>query len=341
MRLRLQDLERQLARGLAPVYLVSGDEPLQLGEAADAVRAAARQAGHSTRELFEAGSAFDWNQLRTEANSLSLFADKKLIDLRIPGGKPGKEGGATLVDYCTAPPPDTLLLLTLPKLERAQLNAKWFKAVDEVGAVVQVWPIEGPQLVRWIEQRLRRAGLRAEQQVAALLAERVEGNLLAASQEIEKLLLLHGPGEVGAQALAAAVADSARYDVFSLIDSALQGDAARCVRILGGLRGEGVAPPVVLWALSRELRALLPLAQDVARGRSPDQAMTRARVWDKRKPLLRAALGRLRPVELRRLLGQCQGIDAVVKGVQRDDPWRWLEQLTLQLAGTRALTLPG
>ncbi|MFM1892649.1 MAG: polymerase subunit delta, partial [Pseudomonadota bacterium] len=153
MRLRLPDLEKQLARGLLPVYLISGDEPLQLGEAADTVRAAARRAGHSTREVFEAGSDFDWNRLLTEANSLSLFADKKLIDLRIPGGKPGKEGGAALAAYCAAPPPDTLLLLTLPKLERAQLTAKWFKAVEEIGAVLQVWPIEGQQLGRWVEQR--------------------------------------------------------------------------------------------------------------------------------------------------------------------------------------------
>ena len=340
MRARLQDLDKQLAGGLAPVYVVSGDEPLQVGEAADAVRAAARAAGYTNRERFEAGTGFDWDRLAAEANSLSLFAEQKIIDLRIPGGKPGKDGGAALAGYCAAPPPDTLLLVTLPRLDRAQLNSKWVKALENAGVLVQIWPIEGRQLVPWIEQRLRRAGLRPGPQVAALLAERVEGNLLAANQEIEKLLLLHGPGDIDAEGLAAAVADSARYDVFELVDSALRGEPARCVRILAGLRGEGVAPPVVLWALARELRGLLGLAQELARGISADQAMTRARVWDKRKPVLGAGLKRLRPAELRQLLARCQSIDGVIKGIRRDDPWRWLEQAVLQLAGARALTLP-
>ncbi len=340
MRIRLSDLEQHLGRGLAAVYLLSGDEPLQLREAADAVRVAARRGGYSHRELLEVGTGFDWNRLLAEANNLSLFAEKKLIELRLPGGKPGQDGGAALAAYCAAPPPDTLLLLTLPKLDRTQLASKWLKAVEAVGVLVQIWPVEGRQLVPWIEQRLRRAGLQPGPQVAALLADRIEGNLLAASQEIEKLLLLHGPGAIDAATLTAAVADSARFDVFELLDSALRGEAARCIRILAGLHAEGVAAAVVLWALSRELRALLPLAQAVASGASAEQAMSRARVWDKRKPVLGTALGRLRPPALLGLLAQCQQIDGVIKGARRDDPWRWLEQATLALAGAPALGMP-
>jgi DNA polymerase-3 subunit delta len=340
MRLSPTELQRRLERELAPVYLISGDEPLQLGEAADAVRGAAAGRGFTTRERLEASAGFDWNQLLAEANSLSLFAEKKLIDLRIPGGKPGREGGAALAEYCAAPPPDTLLLVTLPKLDRTQLQAKWLKAVESIGVLVQVWPVEGAQLSAWLQQRMRAAGLEPAPEVAGMLASRVEGNLLAASQEIEKLLLLYGPGAIDATRLGSAVSDSARYDVFELVDSALRGEAGRCIHILAGLRGEGVAPPVVLWALSRELRALLPLATATAQGVSAAQAMAQARVWDKRKPLVGAALRRLRPESLHVLLARCQSIDSVIKGARRDDPWCWLEQVTLALAGAPTLTAP-
>ena len=334
MRLRPGELQQRLRRDLVPVYLISGDEPLQLGEAADAVRAAALAAGYTTREVLDVGPGFDWNRLTAEANSLSLFGDRKLIDLRLPGGSPGKDGGAVLQAYCAAPPTDTLLLVTCAKLDRRQLATRWFKAIETAGAAVQVWPLEGTQLTAWTGQRLRAAGLEPAPEVAEMLAARVEGNLLAARQEIEKLLLLYGPGPIGVEQLAAAVADSARFDVFNLIDSALRGEAARCLRILSGLRGEGVAAPVVLWAASRELRTLLPLTRDVHGGATPDRAMTRARVWEKRKPVFRAALARLDPDRVLALLVRCQGIDTIIKGAGVDDPWRSLEQLLLVLAGT-------
>ena len=337
MRARPQDLDRRLDGQLAPVYLISGDEPLQLGEAADAVRRAARGAGYTTREIFDAAQGFDWYQLATEANSLSLFADKKFLDLRVPNGKPGREGGAALTEYCARPPQDTLLLITVPKLDRQQLASKWAKAVDKAGVIVQVWPIAGKSLTAWIEQRLRRAGLEPAPRVATLLADRTEGNLLAAAQEIEKLLLLHGPGRISIDSLTAAVTDSARFDVFDLIDSALNGHAARCLRILAGLRGEGLATPVVLWAFAREIRTLIPLARDMTRGASAEQAMSNSAVWEKRKPLTRVALARLGPHQLDDLLAQCHRIDAVVKGAIRDDPWRALERLALDMSGNALL----
>ncbi len=332
MRLRLEQLESQLRKPLLPVYLITGDEPLQSGEAADAIRAAARAAGFIQREVFEVGPGFDWNGLTTEAASVSLFAEKKLIDLRLPSGKPGREGGKALADYCAAPPPDTLLLLTLPRLDRQQQSAKWFKAIEKLGAVVQIWPIGPRELPRWIEQRLRSAGLQPTREAVQLLADRVEGNLLAARQEIDKLLLLHGPGPLDADALLGAVADSARYDVFELVDSALRGETGRALRILEGLRSEGTAAAVVLWALHREIAQLAGIALASTKGVSIDHALNRAKVWDKRKPLLRRAVSRLRPAQWLALLSDCQQADCAVKGADPLDPWLQLERITARIA---------
>jgi DNA polymerase-3 subunit delta len=332
LRVRPEQLEQHLAKGLAPIYLVSGDEPLQSNEACDAIRAAARSAGHDNREIMEAGAGFDWNALAAEANSLSLFAEKKIIDLRIPGGKPGREGGKALTEYCERPPEDTILLITLPKLDRSQQNSKWFKTIEQLGVIVQIWPIEVQRLPQWIEQRLRKAGLHPDREAVQMLADRVEGNLLAAHQEIEKLLLLHGTGSINAEQLANAVADSARYDVFELVDSALRGETERCLRILGGLRGEGVAPPVVLWALHREIAQITAISADAAKGLSLDHAMTRAKVWEKRKPLVRNATARLKTPAWLALLGQCQQADAAAKGADPRDPWLLLEQISAQMS---------
>lgn len=336
MRLQADRLDAHLAGELAPVYLVSGDEPLQLGECCDAIRQAARNAGHTTREVFEAGSGFDWMQLAAEAATFSLFAEKKLIDLRVPGGKPGTEGGKALAAYCADPPPDTLLLLTLPKLDRQQQQAKWFKAVDTLGVVIQVWPVDPQRLPGWIGQRLRRAGIRATDAAVQILADRVEGNLLAAQQEVEKLVLLHGTGALDEAQLAAAVADSARYDVFELVDSALRGEAARCLQILGGLRGEGVAAAMVLWALHREARMLAQISADVARGLSADHAIARARVFSKRVATVRRGVNNLRTPQWLDLLQQCHQADRAVKGAVPAEPWLLLEGIAMAMSGATA-----
>lgn len=332
MRIRPEQLEQHLDGSLAPVYLVTGDEPLQVNDACDAIRATARAAGHETREVFEAGGGFDWNALAAEANAFSLFAEKKIIDLRIPGGKPGREGGKSLSEYCERPPEDTLLLLTLPKLERQQQSSKWFKSIEKIGIVIQAWPIEAARLPHWIEQRMRKAGLQPDRDAVRLLADRVEGNLLAAQQEIEKLLLLHGPGNISADQLAQAVADSARYDVFELVDTVLRGETGRSLRILDGLKGEGIAPAVVLWALHREIVTIAGISADVAKGLSAEHAFSRARVWEKRKPLIRQALQRLKTPTLLALLGICQQADASAKGAEPLDPWLLLERLSLELS---------
>lgn len=341
MRLRPHELGQRLKQGLLPVYLLTGDEPLQLGEAADLIRSEAKAKGFVDRTIIEADQRFDWNELEQEANSLSLFAQQRIIDLRLPSGKPGTTGSRALVEYAERPPEDTILLLSLPKLERSQSNSKWFKALDKLGAIIQIWPIDGQRLAPWIEQRMRNSGLIPEPGVVTMLSERIEGNLLAASQEIEKLLLLYGPGIISIEQLSTAVSDSARYDVFNLVDSALQGKAAYCARILNGLRGEGTPAPVVLWALTREIRLLAELAYETSKGKTPQQAISaRREIWEKRKQLVSSGLQRLTINSLRGLLVLCGRADRAIKGREKSDPWQLMQEITSRLAGKAIIARP-
>lgn len=335
MRLRPDQLDGHLRQRLNPVYLLSGDEPLQIQEAADAIRAAARAQGFSERQVLHVESSFDWGLLAAEANALSLFAERKIIDLRIPSAKPGDKGSKALVEYTARPPEDNLLLITAGKLEREQQNSKWFKAIDGCGVVVQVWPLDHKALPGWIEQRLAARGLSATPEAVALLAERVEGNMLAAAQEVEKLAMLYGEGKLDVEAVRGAVADSSRYDVFELADAALAGDAARCARILEGLRGEGDEPVLILWALVREIRTLALISAAQANGTPLDALFSEHRIWDKRKPLFRAALGRHPARRWQQLLRRAARTDRVCKGMEQGSPWDELLQLSLLMAGTR------
>jgi len=334
MRLRNDQLTAHLSQSLLPIYFLTGDEPLQMGEAADLLRAKAREQGYTEREVLEHSASFDWNALSNAADSLSLFGDQRILDLRLSSNKVGVDGAKALAAFAENPPPDTLLLITAPKLERSQLNTKWVKSLDQSGVLVQIWPVEGNRLPPWIEQRLRRAGLIPEPGVLEMLVERVEGNLLAANQEIEKLLLLLGKGVVTTEQLAASVADSARFDVFGLVDTLLAGDAARGVRMLTGLKGEGVAPPVVLWALSREIRALAEMAFEVEHGASPERVMGAYRVWEKRKPLVRTGL-RQRAAHWQRLLLTCAQTDRAIKGLEPIDPWLLMQDIALGISGLK------
>jgi len=285
----------------------------------------------------EAGARFDWNQLDQEANSMSLFAEQKIIDLRIPSGKPGRDGSASLSTYCERIPDDTLLLVTLPKLDKSQLGSKWFKALDKNGITMQVWPVDRQRLPAWIGQRMKAAGLTPGAGVADMLADQVEGNLLAARQEIEKLLLLHGTGTITMEQLRGAISDSARFDVFGLVDSALAGNSGRCTRILSGLRAEGTPTPVILWALTREIRTMARISRSVANGNRPEQAMGQAKVWSSRQPLVRKGLQRLPVLRWEQLLSHCQYVDSAVKGAVQTDPWLLLEQITLGICGVSVL----
>ena len=227
MQLKPEQLDGHLRKQLAPVYFISGDEPLRVMEAADAVRAAAREQGYSEREVLSVEAGFDWGRLDAAAGSMSLFAERRLVDLRLPGGKPGDAGGKALRAWAGQPPEDTLLLVTAGKLEPASRKSKWLQALDSAGVVVLVWPLDAQQFPAWVKRRMQQRGLEPTADAVALLAGRVEGNLLACVQEIDKLYLLRGAGPVTGENIAEAVADSARYDVFSLVDAALAGDRSR------------------------------------------------------------------------------------------------------------------
>ncbi len=337
MKIKAEQLHSHLQKQLLPIYIISGDEPLLAQESTDAVRIAARGAGFTEREIFYVEGNYDWNQLLNEANSLSLFADKKVLEIRIVNGKPGDKGSKALCEICANLNPDNLLLIVLPKLERATQNSKWMKTLESHGAHIQVWPVTGAHLPRWIQQRLQQAGIQANQEAVQILADRVEGNLLAAMQEIEKLKLLALDGKVDANRMSAVVADSARYNLFEFIDRVLMGDAQSAARSLRGLQNEGIEAIPLLWAITRELRILVKASEQVSQGAHSDTALKSAGVWDKRIPLFRNALRRLSPAHLRMLLHQAGAIDRGIKGQRQADIWDEITTLVLSLAGSQTL----
>ena len=337
MKIRAEQLQSHLSKELLPVYVISGDEPLLAQESADAVRLAARNKGFSGREVFHGEGKFDWSQLHNEANALSLFAEKKIIEIRISNGKPGDKGSKALCELCANPSPDNLLLVILPKLERSAQNSKWVKALEAVGAHIQVWPVTGDQLPRWIKQRLLESNITANQQAVEILAERVEGNLLAAVQEIEKLKLLAIGGKVDAIMMSSVVADSARYNLFEFVDKVLAGDAQSAARSLRGLHSEGTDAIPLLWAITRELRILIKASEQISRGENRDWALKNAGVWEKRLPLFRTAIQRCSAAHLRMLLYQAGAIDRGIKGMRKADIWDELTTLVLSLAGSQTL----
>jgi DNA polymerase III subunit delta len=321
VQLRAEQLEAQLKRELRSIYVVHGDEPLIALEAADAVRAAARRQGFGDREVFEPGRSFDWSEFEHSAASLSLFGGKKIVELRLSTGKPGAQGGEAIVRYCERPSSEILLLVSLPRLDRMSQGTAWFGALSRAGVVVDVWPIERSRLPAWISERLARQRQRAPREALEYLADRVEGNLLAAHQEVQKLGLLAPEGELSLDLVREVVANVARYDAYTACEAMLAGDAARYVRIIDGLKSEGEAPTLVLWALSEELYALGRIQAGSAAGRSMDELMRENRVWGPRQRPMKAAATRVAPDAVQRALAHAAGIDRAIKGVGPGEPW--------------------
>src|SRR5438445_4811650 len=253
MQLRASELDAQLRKSLLPAYAIHGDEPLLAMEAADAIRAAARRAGFTEREVLEPGRGFDWSEFTHATGSLSLFATKKIVELRLPTGKPGPQGSAAIAAYCARPSEDQLLLVTLPRLDRTGQGSAWFNALARLGAVVDVWPLDRSRLPAWLGERLARQKQRAPREVLEFLTERVEGNLLAAHQELQKLALLAPEGELALDTVQDAVASVARYDPYDAADALVSGDLERYARVIEGLRAEGEAPTFVLYVLASAL----------------------------------------------------------------------------------------
>lgn len=326
------ELDSALRRGLRPFYLIFGDEPLQLAEAGDAIRQAARAEGFVGWELFFVQPGFTWGGLRESADTLSLFGDKRLLDVRFPD-KPDRDATEWLLEYTENPPPDCILLLSLGKLAAEDQKKAWFGAVERLGVVLQVRPLEGQALLQWLDRRMNAKGLLADQSGLRLLAARLEGNLLAAVQEIEKLLVLYGPGRIEDGQIASAVADAARYDVFDLVDAVLADRCNRTHRILEGLKNEGVAPAIVLWALAREARQLSTAAFAVAKGERIDAVLNRQRVWESRRKVLGDALRRVDLDGLHQSLLLCAKADRIIKGQQQGNAWDALMDVCFAMAG--------
>ena len=326
------ELPRHLASGLKQLYVVYGDALLLAVEAADSIRATARAAGYSERETFIAEQHFKWSGLRNSAQSLSLFAERKIIDLRIPSGKPGVEGGQALQDYCASLSPDVLTLISLPRLDWAAQKSQWFIALQQHGVTVSADDIQRSALPRWIAGRLKRQDQTADEATLDFLADRCEGNLLAAFQEIQKLALLFPIGPVSFEQVKDAVMDVARYDIFKLSEAMLSGNAARFARILDGLRAEGTATVLVLWAVSEDIRTLGKVLQAVQRGSNLGNALRDMRVRKDRQELIENAARRLKFPYIERAMQQAARLDKTIKGLRQGDVWDELLQLGLRFA---------
>jgi DNA polymerase III subunit delta len=336
MQLRAEALEGHLAKSIAPLYVISSDEHLLALEAADKIRRAARANGYSERDVLTVERSFKWGELLAANQALSLFGDKKLIELRIPTGKPGKDGGAALQSYAKDLSPDNLTLITLPKLDWQTAKAAWVASLQQAAVYIEIPTVERTALPAWIGARLAAQGQSADRQGLDFIADRVEGNLLAAHQEIQKLGLLHEPGKLTFEQVHDAVLNVARYDVFKLSEAMLAGDPARLVRMLEGLKGEGEALPLVLWAVAEEIRTLLKLKAAMAQGRPLGALLNEYRIWGPRERMMEPALRRVSLATLERALQDAAQVDKMIKGLRArafaGDAWDAMLQLALKVA---------
>ncbi|MGF6275086.1 DNA polymerase-3 subunit delta [Massilia sp. UYP11] len=336
MQLRLEALDGHLGKGLAPLYVITSDEHLLALEAADRIRRTARAQGYTERDVLTVERSFKWGELLAANQALSLFGDKKLIELRIPTGKPGKDGSAALQSYAKDLSPDNLTLITLPKLDWQTAKSSWVTALQGAAVYIEIPNVERAQLPGWIGQRLSIQGQSAERQSLDFIADRVEGNLLAAHQEIQKLGLLYEPGKLSFEQVHDAVLNVARYDVFKLSEAMLGGDPARLARMLEGLKGEGEALPLVLWAVSEEIRTLLKLKSGMAQGRPLGALLKEYRIWGPRERMMEPALRRVSLGTLEAALQDAAQVDRMVKGLRAKgfagDAWDAMLQLALKVA---------
>ena len=332
MRINSEQLSRHLQKQLAPLYTVFGDELLLSIEAADLIRTRARQAAYSEREVFTVDHHFNWADLRQSSSSLSLFGERRIIEMRIPSGKPGIPGSAAIEAYCHSLPPDTVTLVTLPKIDKQGAAAKWFQALEKAGVMIPVLPVERNRLPAWIGQRLEMQEQSAEPETLQFLAGKVEGNLLAAHQELKKLALLYPAGMLSFNQVKDAVLDVARYDVFKLSNAMMAADTVRYTRILEGLQGEGTALPFIVATLAGQIRSLIVILKGRDSGRPLMQLMNQARVWGDQQRIVESAVSRLSTKQLVQALLHTAKIDRISKGVAQGDAWDELLQLGLHLA---------
>lgn len=336
MELKFDRFEKQLAsEALKPVYLIAGSEPLLVQEAADAVRAKAKAEGYSEREVLDADNSFDWQLLTGGMANLSLFATRRLFDLRLPTGKPGKNGSEEIQDFCNRPPEDTVLLITSQDWSKSHAG-KWTEAIARVGHVLPIWPIKEHEREDWLQRRLRSRGLQASNAAIQVLSDRVEGNLLAAAQEIDKLALLSPNSKIEADDMNRFVADSSRFDVFRLLETALSGDASRVAKILSALKAEGEQVPGLMPMIAMDILKICQLARVQATGGNVMNAMRDARIWDSKQALYKRAMDRHKAGRWEIFAAECGRIDRVAKGRDSGDAWLMFERLLIAVAEPRA-----
>ena len=335
MRIDSEQLTQHLSRGLKSLYVVYGEELLLALEAADRIRAKALEQGFDERRVLIAESNFDWGELDMVSNSLSLFAPKRLLDLRIPSGKPGKDGSEALQRLATDLPDETVTVISLPGIDRQAQTSKWFEALDKAGVAVHAAAIKRDRLGQWLAGRLAQQSQRADAQTIEFLVDRVEGNLMAAHQEVQKLALLFPAGQLPFDEVKNAVVDVARFNVFEIGATLLKADRVHFVRVLDGLQAEGTAAPLVLWAITEEVRAMASVKAAMAAGRPLAQALREARVWGPRQELIPAALRRLTQAQLIAALRHAADIDRMIKGLASGDLWDALLQLGLELTAAQ------
>lgn len=335
MKLPLRQLERHLEKSEAFVYLAASDEPLLVAEAVDAIRGAARRAGFAERDLHVVNRGFRWNELEAGADNLSLFAARRIIELRMAAPRPGEAGARCIRELAERAGPDQLVIVAInAKLDSSAARSTWVKALDAHGVIVDIRPVERAELPAWIRTRASRHGLELTADAAELLADRVEGNLLAADQELAKLALTHAGAPIGEEAVLEVVTNSARFDVFRLTDALADGDPSRALRVLSGLRNEGAQPVLVAWALSREISLLTRLKYAVLHGESLDNALARNGVWRRRHAAVKQAVRRLEWSRLTRLMSKAAEVDGTIKGAAPGEPWQALTALVLEALGT-------
>ena len=330
-------LPKALAKGLAPVYMISGDEPLQVMEAADAIRAACRKAGFVQSERYQVDNArsFDWQALAMSGDTMSLFGDKKVVNLHIPSGKPGTEGASVLKKWSESPPQDTVLLITAGRPEGRFQTSAWFKSIDKAGVTMQVWPLSADKTRAWVQQRIASVGVQANAASVDLLVERVEGNLLAAKQEIEKLAILYKDQVIGPQEVLASVTDSSRYSIIDLIDAALISDTPRALKVLNGLRASGDSPVLICWHLGSEVRKIASVLAKVDRGENLSQAMFKSGVWKNKQAAVSKVVRERKRVFWLRASADCSYLDLLSKGMVDGDLWTEISAFVVRLSGTR------
>lgn len=338
MKLKREQLDDHLKKALAQAYLVNGDEPLLLIEACDAIREAARQKGFTERELMVVETGFDWSQFQNATESMSLFGDRKIVELKMPTGKPGEEGTRLITQFISRPADDIVLLIVCERLDKSAKASKWTKAMEDKGIVIDIWPLDNSRLPAWIADRARKKGLQLSQDGAVALADHIEGNLLAASQEIEKLALVAGDQRINAEVVNQLVADHARFDAFGMLDAAFQGNLKRSLRILSQIQLAGDEPIAVLGAITRELRLLLACLNSVQNGISLDKVFQERRIFDRNKmQALKNCCQRLNLKSVQQLIMHAATVDRAIKG-GAGNPWDGIRTIMLQLSGQTIIT---